>query len=261
LITAEDAPTIQKGPGEAGALVNGAPAEVEITGLEIPAALVDPEDRTPEQVQEVQRAGAELVASFNAGAPDGSTPLVTITNTDTGAVANGVLVDPRDGTTSVPVPVEDLLLMSAQDIRVLLAAASADAVPQKVQSGVVTVLPSGVVAALAHGFDPSTPGEVVVFSTPTLLGSFTTDTEGTFTGQMTLPADIEPGPHTLVLVTGTVTTSLGLMVEADGSFTVGPEIPGTLPTTGASRVSSVLMLAVMLVLAGVLARPRRRLVS
>jgi hypothetical protein len=128
-------------------------------------------------------------------------------------------------------------------------------------SGVVTVLPSGVVAALAHGFDPSTPGEVVVFSTPTLLGSFTTDTEGTFTGQMTLPADIEPGPHTLVLVTGTVTTSLGLMVEADGSFTVGPEIPGTLPTTGASRVSSALMLAVMLVLAGVLARPRRRLVS
>jgi LPXTG-motif cell wall-anchored protein len=234
---------------------------------------VEPEDRTPAQVAAIQRAGAALIDEFNSLTPAGSEPLVTLTNTPTGAVVNGVLVDPRNTRRPVPVPVEDVVLVSASDTKVLLAAATADAKPERVTRGVVTVKPSGVVAALAQGFDPSTPGEVVLFSTPTLLGAFTTDTNGVFTGQMNLPADIEPGRHTLVLATGTVTTSLGLLIEADGSAVIeGPTdptvdddatdntpAPGVLPATGRGGSSTLLVLATLMMLTGGVILVRRRL--
>jgi LPXTG-motif cell wall-anchored protein len=230
LITADDATSVQQEPGSADVVIDGQPTDVQVMNLDIPSARVDPQDRTPAQVAAVQQAGAALVNDFNSLTPPGAAPLVTITNTATGAVANGVLVDPRNGTTPVPVPVEDLVLVSASQTKVLLAAATADAVPEKVTRGVVTVRPSGVVAALAQGFDPSTPGEVIVFSTPTLLGTFTTDVNGTFTGQMTLPPDIQPGEHTLVLTTGSVTTSLGLLIDADGNAVIVDPTDPTVPT-------------------------------
>jgi hypothetical protein len=247
MVSAEDAERVQQTPGSGGVLVNGEPVAAQVSSLAVPAADVAPEDRTPEQVAAVQQAAAALVEVFNAAVPEGAAPLVTVTNTDTGAVVNGVLVDPRDGVTPVPVPAEDVVVLSAAEIKVLFAAASGDAVPSDASGAVLEVSEGGVISAVAYGFPSSVPGEVVIFSTPTMLGSFTIGADGSFAGQMGLPAGLESGDHTLVLTAGGVTTSLGLKVAGDGSASLAP-LPTieTLPSTGTSHDPTLWMLLVTL---------------
>ena len=247
LVSVEDAAGLQRAPGVGGVVVGGVPVRAEVRRVDVPAVAVAPEDRTPEQVVAVQEAAASLVESFVAAAPAGSDPLVTVTNTDTGAVVNGVLVDPRDGVTPVPVPAEDVVLLEAVDTRVLFAAASGDAVPAGATGAVLEVSEGGVISAVAYGFPAAVPGEVVIFSTPTLLGSFTIGTDGSFAGQMEIPEGLEPGEHTLVLTAGGVTTSLGLKVAGDGSAVLTPvPISETLPATGSSHDPAVWILLVAL---------------
>jgi LPXTG-motif cell wall-anchored protein len=248
---------LQQTPGAGGVMIDGESVPTEVVSVTVPAAQVAPESRTPEQVVEVQAAAQELVDAFNAAAPAGTEPLVTVTNTDTGAVVNGVLVDPRDGVTPVPVPVEDVLMVSAADMKVLLAAATDAGVPEEVTGGVLEVAEGGVVSALAYGLPNGVAGEVVIFSTPTLLGSFTTGGDGSFAGQLTLP-ELEPGAHTLVLTAGGVTSSLGLMVAArDGGLPT--PTPGVLPSTGGDVDGLLLMAAAMFMVLGVVVLTRRRL--
>jgi len=55
--------TLERTPGSATALVNGQPVSVNLeTPADLPAAQVDPEDRTPAQVQALQAAADDLVA-------------------------------------------------------------------------------------------------------------------------------------------------------------------------------------------------------
>jgi LPXTG-motif cell wall-anchored protein len=247
LVSVEDAAGLQRAPGVGGVVVGGVPVRAEVRRVDVPAVAVAPEDRTPEQVVAVQEAAASLVESFVAAAPAGSDPLVTVTNTDTGAVVNGVLVDPRDGVTPVPVPAEDVVLLEAVDTKVLFAAASGDAVPADATGAVLELSEGGVISAVAYGFPAAVPGEVVIFSTPTLLGSFTIGTDGSFAGQMEIPEGLEPGEHTLVLTAGGVTTSLGLKVAGDGSAVLTPvPISETLPATGSSHDPAVWILLVAL---------------
>lgn len=257
LVTAEDAARVQQAPGAGGVRVNGAVVTAAVARVDVPAAEVAPEDRTPEQVASVQEAAAELVASFTADAPAGAAPLVTVTNTDTGAVVNGVVVDPRDGVTPVPVPAEDVVLLSAAETRVLFAAASGEAVPAEAPGAVLEVSEGGVISAVAYGFPASVPGEVVIFSTPTLLGTFTIGDDGSFAGQLGIPEGLEAGEHTLVLTAGGVTTSLGLVVAGDGSTEIVPQPEvGTLPATGADHDPAWLVL--LLAIGGLMVLVSRR---
>lgn len=257
LVTAQDAPVLQQSPGGAAVLVDGAAVVAEVATVDAPAAAVAPEQRTPEQVAAIQQAGAALVAEFNEAAPDGVEPLVSVTNTDTGAVVNGVLVDPRDGVTPVPVPVEDVLVVSAPDTKVLFAASTDAGAPEEVTGGVLEVSEGGVVSAIAYGLPDGAAGEVVIFSTPTLLGSFTTGADGSFAGQVTLP-ELAPGAHTLVLTAGGVTSSLGLTVAAGGGALPTP-VPSELPSTGGEPEVVLLVVAVMFMVSGVVLVSRRRL--
>jgi LPXTG-motif cell wall-anchored protein len=262
-VSEDDGPGLQREPGQAGGFIDGVPTPVEVRTIDDEAARTAPEDRTPAQVLAIQQAGAALLAEFNEAAPDGSEPLVTLTNTPTGAVVNGILVDPRDGITPVPVPVEDVVLLSfrelsSQQVNVLLAAGSDEGEPSVVAGGLLEVTDGGVVSTVAYGFAPSTAGELVIFSSPQLVGSFTTGTDGSFAGQFTIPAGLAPGEHTLVLIAGNATTSLGLLVAADGSAEIfDPSQPGALPSTGGD-VSSVLVLAIALMMLGLLIATRRR---
>lgn len=122
LVDETDAPQVQQQPGQAGATSNGQSAPTEITTLDTPGADVPADQRTPEQIAALQQAGEQLIDEFNSGAPAGTDPLVTITNTDTGAVVNGLLVDPQDGETPVDVPVEDVVLVTTPESNVLFAA-------------------------------------------------------------------------------------------------------------------------------------------
>lgn len=271
LVSAGDAATLEQSPGAGAVLVDGRALDADIVTIDVPAAAVAPDDRTPAQVAAVQAAGEELLSRLTEAAPAGSAPAVTLTKTATGAVLNGVLVDPRNGTTRVPVPVEDVVLVSAARTRVLLAAVGPDGRPQSVKGGVLQTTRRGALSAVAYGLGASTPGEVVLFSTPTLVGSFTTDRNGTFAGQMTLPADLEPGDHTLVLTAGNVTTTLGLQIDPDGNVVVvdptQPTMPvpspvlDELPATGTRFATAVAIVAVLLVALGGLLVSRRRLVD
>jgi LPXTG-motif cell wall-anchored protein len=272
LVSADDADALQRSPGVGDIIVDGRPVATEVVRVEIPSAEVAPEDRSPAQVAAMQRAGQQLVDSFTEAAPTGSDPLVTLTKTATGAVVNGVAVDPRDGATPVPVPVEDVVLVKAGETRVLLAAIGPDGTPLETTGGVLKTTRRGALSAIAYGLGAGAPGELVLFSSPTLLGSFTTDSDGTFAGQVTLPADVQAGTHTLVLTAGGITTTLGVLVDSEGNAVIvdptdtgevtdtAVSVPESnqLPSTGNEPNIVMLLLAVLLVaLGGVLASRRR----
>lgn len=216
------------------AMVDGQPVAAEATRVDIPAAAVPPAQRTPEQVAAVQAAGADLVTAFNEGVENTQ---VTVENTQTGAELRGLLVDREDSSIEVPVPVEDVVLVTATDTKVLLAGADDDGQPVTVPSGVLEVTDGGLVAAVVNGFDAGTPGEIVLLSTPRLMGTFITGDTGGHRGQYELPADIEPGEHTVVLTTGDRTVALGVIVAGENNESettpTTPEAESvTLPATG-----------------------------
>jgi hypothetical protein len=95
-----------------------------------------------------------------------------------------------------------------------------------IRSDGALVVDRGRVGTAGYGFTPSRVGEIVLFSEPQLVGTFTTDATGAFTAQFDLPAGIEPGPHTIVLALGDETKAVGIFVEVE------VPAPATLPVTG-----------------------------
>jgi hypothetical protein len=210
-----------------------------------------PSSRTPEQVTAIQTAGADLLNQFNAALPVGVTPTVSITNTPTGAVFNGVLVSPTTGT-NIPVPVDDVVVMQSSQAAVMIAASdNADQPANLDANGILVANTGGTVGAVAYGFGASTPGELVIMSmsTPRLLGTFTTDANGAFIGQVTLPLDLVVGDHTVAIVTNQLAASLGVRIDP----------AATLPTTGASPNLGLIALWMSVIGVGVFVISRRRL--
>jgi hypothetical protein len=208
-----------------------------------------PSSRTPEQVTAIQTAGADLLNQFNAALPVGVTPTVSITNTPTGAVFNGVLVSPTTGA-NIPVPVDDVVVIKSVQAAVMIAAADTADQPANLDAnGILVANTGGTVGAVAYGFGASTPGELVIMSTPRLLGTFTTDANGAFIGQVTLPLDLVVGDHTVAIVTNQLAASLGVRIDP----------AATLPTTGASPNLGLIALWMSVIGVGVFVISRRRL--
>jgi hypothetical protein len=210
-----------------------------------------PSSRTPEQVTAIQTAGADLLNQFNAALPVGATPAVSITNTPTGAVFNGVLVSPTTGA-NIPVPVDDVVVMQSSQAAVMIAAADTADQPANLDAnGILVANTGGTVGAVAYGFGASTPGELVIMSTPRLLGTFTTDANGAFIGQVTLPLDLVVGDHTVAIVTNQLAASLGVRIDP----------AATLPTTGSSAHLGLIALWMSVIGVGVFVISRRRFLN
>lgn len=60
--------------------------------------------------------------------------------------------------------------------------------------------PGGSLPVRGAGFLPHSTVTLVVYSTPTVLGTVVTDATGAFTGTVALPAGLAPGAHSLVAV-------------------------------------------------------------
>lgn len=223
--------------------------DTEVIMLEVPGARVEPTERTAEQVQAIQEAAADLVEMFLG--EEEFELVISVTNTPTGATITGLLLDPRDGETPVAVPAEDVVLISGGNLRVLLSAADTEGQPAKLVEGRLEVTDGGAVSALAIGLPADVPGEVVLFSTPTLLAGFTTSADGSFAGQVDLPAGIEPGPHTVVLLAGEMSSSLGVVVLASADEATPVVVPGVLPAAGADA-GMLPWLLLMLIVGGAL---------
>jgi len=242
LVNSSNQATLTQQPGSATALVNGQPVTPAVeTPANLPAAQVDPEDRSPAEVQSLQTAADDLVSQLNqlAGGSSG----LAVVDTPTGANLTGLL--------TVPVPIENTVLVEAGNMSALFAGLNQDgSVTDVLPGAVIEVMGRGQMGILASGLTPGEGVEFVVMSTPTLLGTFTVAANGTINGQVSLPSNIALGNHTLVVASPTVQSSLGLKVSM-----------GTLPATG-SDVSKPLVVALwLLVGGGFVAVIRRRLIS
>ena len=244
-VTSSNQATLTQTPGGATAVVNGQPVTVNVdTPADLPAAQVDPEDRSPAQVQSLQVAADNLVDQLNQAA--GGNSGLAVQDTPTGAAITGLL--------DKPVPIENTVLVEAGTKSTLFAALNQDGSVTEVQPGaVIEVLGDGQVGVVASGLTPGETAEFVIMSTPTLLGSYTVSANGTIKAQTSLPDGIGLGNHTLVVASPTVQASLGLKVSASLS---------TLPTTGASNGDHTMQIALWLLVGGLMVvyLRRRRLI-
>ena len=220
--------------------VNGQPVTVAVeTPADLPAAQVDPEDRSPAQVAALQTAADNLVSQLNQSA--GGNSGLAVQDTPTGAAITGLL--------DKPVPIENTVLVEAGTKSTLFAALNQDGSVTEVQPGaVIEVLGDGQVAVVASGLTPGETAEFVIMSTPTLLGSYTVSANGTIKAQTSLPDGIGLGNHTLVVASPTVQASLGLKVSAPQT---------TLPTTGSSSDNTT-QIALFLMVGGLMVAFLRR---
>ena len=240
-VTSSNQATLTRTPGAATALVNGQPVSVAVeTPADFPAAQVDPEDRSPAQVQSLQVAADNLVDQLNQAA--GGNSGLAVQDTPTGAAITGLL--------TTPVPIENTVLVEAGNKSTLFAALNEDGSVTEVQPGaVIEVLGNGQVGVVASGLTPGETVEFVIMSTPTLLGTYTVASNGTIKAQTSLPDGVGLGDHTLVVASPTVQASLGLKVSAT---------PATLPATGVSNGSNTLQIALWLIVGGLMVAYLRR---
>lgn len=91
----------------------------------------------------------------------------------------------------------------------------------------------------------------LVHSVPRNLGWHLADERGRVA--VTVPDDLEPGAHRLILVdaAGALIGSLAITVTADGAVTVSPAAAFALPATGGSIPAAAVALGALLLLAGV----------
>ena len=239
-VTSSNQSSLTRTPGGATAIVNGQPVTVNVdTPADLPAAQVDPEDRSPAQVAALQTAADNLVSQLNQSA--GGNSGLAVQDTPTGAAITGLL--------DKPVPIENTVLVEAGTKSTLFAALNQDGSVTEVQPGaVIEVLGDGQVGVVASGLTPGETAEFVIMSTPTLLGSYTVSANGTIKAQTSLPDGIGLGNHTLVVASPTVQASLGLKVSAT---------PSTLPATGASS-SNTTQIAMFLMVGGLMVAFLRR---
>ena len=246
LVTPANQSALTATPGKAAALVNGVAVTPQIvTASNSAAAQADPAARTPEQVRELQQAATVIETRLDtiAGGDSG----VSVVRTETGAVMTGIFSGTR-------VPVEDVVVVNAADTATLFAARDVRGNIIEVKPGaVLEVAPNGDVAVQAFGLRSGERVELVVMSTPTLLGNYTVDAKGTIKTTAKLPTTIGTGNHSLVVASPSVKASLGLKLVKSNA---------TLPITGSTYSTDLTNWAVALMLSGVYVlmatRSRRR---
>ncbi len=245
LVTSANQAALTASPGKASVLVNGVAVTPQIvTASNSAAAQADPAERTPEQVRELQQAAATIETRLDtiAGGDSG----VSVVRTETGAAMTGIFSGTR-------VPVEDIVVVNAADTATLFAARDVRGKIVEVKPGaVLEVASNGDVAVQAFGLRPGETVELVVMSTPTLLGTFTVDAKGAIKTSAKLPTSIGSGNHSLVVASPSVKASLGLKLLKPSA---------SLPVTG-SNTSTTNNWAVAMLLSGMylvlVGRSRRR---
>jgi uncharacterized delta-60 repeat protein len=242
LVTSANQSLLERDPGSEGMIINGQSVTIETTRVEISAARTPASQRTPAQVAAIQAAGQALLQDFLASLPAGAVTNVAVVNTATGAVMRNLVFD-ADGD-SLDVPVEDIVLLDGPAISLMIGSNNANIT----SDGKYQVGAGGIIGVVGSGLGASAAGELVVMSTPTLIGNFTTSATGDVSESAQLPNSIGVGDHTLVVATGSTYAVMGLRV-----------VPSALPTTGLTEESgrTVVIALFTLVFAAVLVRSRR----
>ena len=96
---------------------------------------------------------------------------------------------------------------------------NSDGSPSKLNKMALELVDGSRASFTGKGFKPNTEVKVYIFSTPTFLGTVTTDANGSYIGNLPVPAGLEIGEHTLqlggYLPSGSlVTQSLPVLISA-----------------------------------------------
>jgi hypothetical protein len=200
LVTTSNQQQFEADPGEATAVINGKVVNVVVVKPEAtsdPAALL--------------ASANKIVGDLEKLLPQGAASPVKVVETAEGASLTGILTSPDDPKQSIPVPVESVTLVKAGSAAMLISALNQTDVPAVLNAGgTIEVTRGGSIAAIAYGLPSAEKGEIVLMSTPRLLGRFTVDASGGYKGQVPLPKDIAFGSHTVVLATTNAKISLGI---------------------------------------------------
>lgn len=247
LVTSANQSALTATPGGASALINGVVVIPQVVSAsDSAAAQTDPAERTQAQVRELQQAASAIETRLDA--VTGGDSGVNVVRTSTGAAMTGIF-------SGTPVPVEDVVVVNAADTATLFAARDVRGNIVEVKPGaLLEVSTNGDVAVQAYGLRPGENVELVVMSTPTLLGNYIVDTNGSIKTTSKLPTTIGRGNHTLVVASKSVKASLGLKLVKSTA---------TLPATGMATnhlthwATAILLSGLYLLMVG---RSRRRVI-
>ena len=250
LISEERQEQLTSSAGEGKVLVNGELVDASITQASADLRSSEPAQRSPQQVTELQNLAASMLDQLST-ALGGRTGSISLRNTPTGAVILGLATDPVTGQ-PMEIPVENVVFVSGGGL-VLMASGIDGRSPARIGlDGSVEIPEGGYVSVVAGGLTPGEGGEVVVMSTPRLIGNFDVGESGDVREQAALPSNLGSGSHTLVVTVGDEAASLGFRVVPNG-------VRPTLPVTGSSNDLIVVWSLVFLVAGAlVLALDRRR---
>ena len=222
LITEERQTQLTSTAGGAKVLVGGQLVEVSLTQASSTLRSSNPSQRTARQVTELQGVASSMIEQLRA-ALGGSTGSLSVRNTSTGAVIIGLAVDPITGQ-PMEIPVENVVLVTGGGLVLMASGIDGQSAARIGLDGSIEIPKGGQVAVVAGGLTPGVNGEVVVMSTPRLIGDFKVGASGDIAEQATLPTDLSLGAHTVVVTVGAEAASLGFRVVDSGAL---PALPRT----------------------------------
>ena len=208
--------------GSAKATINGEDVTLTLTSASAETAgATAPEERTSEQVSTLQRTATDIVTVLDVAA--GGDSGLEVIDTDTGAEIEGIFDDVR-------VPVENVVVARSGAFAGVYASLDANGQPVQVQSRVLEMVRGGEVAVIVYGLPAGEEVELVLMSTPVLLGRVTADSSGNFTRRLGPPDMVANGEHTLVTASDSIVVSLGIRITEVPSRPTPGEL--VLPVTG-----------------------------
>ncbi len=253
-LSSEEQRRLEVSRGRGTAIVNGVVVPVDVSRVTGPGITTNGRDRSPQVVAQIREQARRLVDVYNSHLPAGSNSTIQVVETDRGASVVGLLVDPSNPNVIIPVPAEYVIVVSMPSGAMMLAGLNNTGAPAVVSStGSLQVSRGGHIGISLAGMPVSAAGQLILMSTPKVIGEFTTTGGGTLSLQVGIPTSTSTGTHSLVVKSEWFAASFGFQVIT----------PVSLPATGTDSGVPVRH-AALFVLMGVAVlfarRTRRRLV-
>jgi hypothetical protein len=118
----------------------------------------------------------------------------------------------------------------ASEFTGVYASRDEDGNPNTIRAEILEMERGDEVVVYVYGLPPNEEAELVLMSTPYLLGTVTADAAGNFSRVLSAPESILAGDHTLVTASETLTVSLGIRITDPAATDAAAEVE--LPATG-----------------------------
>ncbi|KJC65303.1 membrane protein [Agreia bicolorata] len=152
-----------------------------------------------------------------------------------------VVTEDTDATSSVTVSGQKVdVVVTAQDGATTTHYRITVAKPVLTIAQGATLAPGATVSISGSGFTPGTVYQIVVHSTPTVIGQATTAQDGSITASAALPTTLEAGAHTVFLADSSgnpVTEQLNVTVLAASATDTAASIAGPSVATGGTVIA------------------------